>query len=242
MAPLKRRAAVAACRASVKERTRSHSLLRPCARRPAPAAASGHEGRGPAPLRRALTGRASNTVLPAALLHVDEAAEGAPEMAADQALPDGGGAQHRAAAGRRQEQHRAARPDRGEAVLAQEPLRSELGGAEGRRAVAEGPWPRRAPRGSVAVRHQHQDAPVRPHHAPDLLQHRAALLAELEPVDDEDAVDAAVGQREAVPPSSASATSRPPRSGQAITPWPRRHDAQARAPLLARKRPRKGTG
>ncbi len=49
---------------------------------------------------------------------------------------------------------------------------------------------------TVAVRHQHQDAPVRPHHPPHLFQHRAALLAELEPVDDEDAVDAAVGQRQ----------------------------------------------
>ena len=62
------------------------------------------------------------------------------------------------------------------------------------------PWPKGVALGpcpeTVAVGHQHQDAPVRPHHPPHLLQHRATLLAELQPVDDEDAVDAAVGQRQ----------------------------------------------
>ena len=107
------------------------------------------------------------------------------------ALPDGGRAQHRAPARGREEQHRAG-GDRGEAVLPQEP--AQLGSAEGR-AVAEGRRLRPRPE-AVAVRHQHQKSPVRPHHPPYLLQHRAALLAELQPVDDEDAVDAAVGQRQ----------------------------------------------
>ena len=106
-------------------------------------------------------------------------------------LPDGGGPQHAAPARGGQEEHRAG-GDRGEAVLAQQP--AELGGAEGR-AVAEGRGLGAGPE-AVAVRHQHQDAPVGPHHPPHLLQHRPALLAELQPVDDKDAVDAAVGQRQ----------------------------------------------
>ena len=62
------------------------------------------------------------------------------------------------------------------------------------------PWPK----GVASARAQRpwrfgtrtRDAPVGPHHPPYLLQHRTALLAELEAVDDKDAVDAAVGQRQ----------------------------------------------
>ena len=95
--------------------------------------------------------------------------------------------------------------------------------AEGRR-LGAGPE-------AVAVRHQHQDAPVRPHHPPHLLQHRAALFAELEAVNDEDAVDRAVGQRQH--PVVGERHQPPAFLGPGHDPLAGRHDGEHPVRLLA---------
>ena len=147
-------------------------------------------------------------------------------------LPDGSRAQHSARARGREEEH-PARSHRGEAVLAQQP--AELRGAEGR-AVAEGRGLGAGPE-AVAVRHQHQDTPVRPHHPPHLFQHRPALLAELQPVDDEDAVDTAVGQRQ--DPVVGERDLPPAALGPGHHPLARRHDREHPVRLLT-KEPEEG--